>query len=333
MNSLNRYKLTGLVVLILVTLPYWSGNPYYLHIATLIASYWILVSGLNLVVGFTGVLSVGHVGLLAVGAYTYTILTSSYDVNPWASIVISGSLGGICGLLLALPSLRLPGFYFAMATIAFTMMVEEFTLAQDDLTGGGIGMSVPELPAPFDTAVWFYFVVLFVAIIATWISWNLSRLMWGRAMIALRDSAVAASAVGIPMFKIKVQVFTFSGVSAGIAGALFAILQSYITPETFVFELSLFFFVAIIVGGRGGIWGPLIGTVVLALLPELSGSMAHWSGFAYGILLLVVVLLVPEGIGSVVTIIKEKMHRSNKKKHVVSPEFDRLRAALLPVYK
>lgn len=316
------------LVLLLVSLPFWVGNPYQLHIATLIGTYWVLICALNLTVGYTGILSIGHVALLSIGAYSYAILSGTYDLSPWIATVCAGALGGLCGLLLGLPSLRLPGFYFAMATIAFSMMTMEFSLAQDELTGGGAGLSVPSFPAPFDSPEGLYWLVLAFAAVVTFLSWNLVRFMWGRALIAVRDSHIAASAVGVPIFRAKLSIFTFSGVAAGVAGALFSSLQSYITPETFVFELSMFFFVCIVIGGRGSMWGPFIGTVVLAALPELAGSLAHWGQFFYGVLLLAVVLLIPEGVGSAVTLIKEKYRPTKREKHVVSPDLDRLRAAI-----
>ncbi len=329
MNLLSKSRARILILaIVLLTLPLWVANPYYLHIATLIGTYWILICGLNLAVGYAGILSIGHVALLSIGAYCYAILTGHYDVDPWLATACAAMLGGMCGFLLGLPSLRLPGFYFAMATIAFAMMAMEFSLAQDALTGGGAGLPVPTFPAPFDTPAGFYWLVLgFVALIS-WLSWNLVRFMWGRAMISVRDSSVAAAAVGVPVFTVKLSIFTFSGVAAGLAGALFATLQSYITPETFVFELSMFFFVCIVIGGRGSMWGPFIGTIVLAALPELVGSLAQWGQFFYGALLLMVVLLIPEGVGSVVTMLREKFWPERRHKQVVSPDLPRLIAAI-----
>lgn len=314
--------------LLLVALPWVTDNPYYLHIATLIGTYWILISALNLAVGYAGILSIGHVALLSIGAYTYAILTGQYEVDPWLACAAAAALGGLCGFILGLPSLRLPGFYFAMATIAFAMMAMEFSLAQDALTGGGAGLSVTMFSAPFDTPAGLYWLVLGAAAVVTWLSWNLVRFMWGRALIAVRDSSVAAAAAGVPVFRIKLSIFTFSGVAAGLAGALFATLQSYITPETFVFELSMFFFVCIVIGGRGSMWGPFVGTVILAALPELVGSLAHWGQFFYGALLLLVVLLIPEGVGSVVALVREKLNPSKRQKIVVKPDVPRLVAAI-----
>ena len=329
MNSQTTKALSLLVGAILIaTLPFWAGDQYQLHLASLIAVYWILIAGLNLVVGFTGQLSIGHVGLLSIGSYTFAILAGKMGVDPTLSVFISGLLGGLCGLALGLPSLRLPGFYFAMATMAFSMIVNEIVLAQVDLTGGGIGLPGPMFPKPFDSPVGFYYLVTAIALFVTWLTWNIARRMWGRAFISIRDNPVAAQAVGVPVFKAKLLAFVFSGITAGVSGAVFASLQSYITPDTFVFELSMFFFVCIIIGGRGSIIGPFLGTVVLTALPELVSPLAKLGNFFYGLLLLVVVLVVPEGIGRMFEIISERLRPRTVHREPITPDLNRLAKAL-----
>ena len=329
MNSQTTKTLSLILGAILIaTLPFWAGDQYQLHLAALIAVYWILIAGLNLVVGFTGQLSIGHVGLLSIGSYTFAILAGKMGVDPTLSVFISGLLGGLCGLALGLPSLRLPGFYFAMATMAFSMIVNEIVLAQVDLTGGGIGLPGPMFPKPFDSPVGFYYLVTAIALFVTWLTWNIARRMWGRAFISIRDNPVAAQAVGVPVFKAKLLAFVFSGITAGVSGAVFASLQSYITPDTFVFELSMFFFVCIIIGGRGSIIGPFLGTVVLTALPELVSPLAKLGNFFYGLLLLVVVLVVPEGIGRMFEIISERLRPRTVHREPITPDLSRLAKAL-----
>lgn len=320
--------LLALGAVFIVSLPWWAGDQYQLHLAALIAVYWILIAGLNLVVGYTGQLSIGHVGLLSIGSYAFAILAGKFGWPPMLSVMVSGALGGLCGLALGLPSLRLPGFYFAMATMAFAMIVNEIVLAQGNLTGGGIGLPGPLFPAPFDTPVGFYYLVAGIAFVVTLLTWNVARRMWGRGLISIRDNAVAAQAIGVPVFRAKLVVFVFSGITAGIAGALFASLQSYITPDTFVFELSLFFFVCIIIGGRGSIIGPFLGTVVLTALPEFVAPLAKLGHFFYGLLLLVVVLVLPEGIGRMFEIISERIRPRRISHESVKPDLARLARAL-----
>jgi ABC-type branched-subunit amino acid transport system permease subunit len=314
--------------LLIVTLPLWAADQYQLHLAALIGVYWVLIAGLNLVIGYTGQLSIGHVGLLAVGAYTFAILAGTMGLHPGIAVAASGALCGLFGLLMGLPSLRLPGFYFAMATMAIAMIVGEFILANPDLTGGGIGLSVPTFPAPFDSPEGFYYLVVVLAALVTYFTWNVARQMWGRGLIAIRDNPVTAQSVGVPVFRAKLVVFVFSGVTAGVAGALFASLQSYITPDTFIFELSLFFFVCIIIGGRGSILGPLIGTIILTALPDLVAPLAKLGNFFYGLLLLAVVLVVPEGIGRVFEMIAARLRPRPTASVLVSPDLPRLARAL-----
>jgi branched-chain amino acid transport system permease protein len=308
MNTTHYKSLRSILGLVLLcSIPLWAKDQYQIHIISLIAIYWILVTGLNLVVGYTGQLSIGHVGLLCIGAYAFSITVGKYGLDPYLGTLLAGGIGAICGLVLGLPSLRLPGFYFAMATMAFSLIVSELVMAQGDLTGGGIGLPGPLFNAPFESPVGFYYLVLIIALLFTWASLNLVHSMWGRALISIRDSEVAAQAMGVPILKVKLIVFIFSGFAAGVSGALFASLQSYITPDTFVFELSLFFFVCIIIGGKGSIFGPFLGTVVLTTLPELAAPLAKLGNLFYGLLLLIVVLVIPEGIGRLVELLIEKI--------------------------
>ena len=314
--------------LLAASLPWWAGDQYQLHLAALICVYWILIAGLNLAVGYTGQLSIGHVGLLAIGAYAFAILVGKMGWHPALAVAAAGALGGLCGLALGLPSLRLPGFYFAMATMAFALIVNELVLAQVNLTGGGVGLPGPLFPAPFDTPQGFYYLVAALALAVTLLSWNIARRMWGRGLMSIRDNPVTAQAVGVPLFRAKLVVFVFSGVTAGVAGAMFASLQSYITPDTFVFELSLFFFVCIIIGGRGSIIGPFLGTVVLTALPELVAPLAKLGNFFYGLLLLVVVLVVPEGIGRMFELIGERLRPRRVQRDAITPDLPRLSRAI-----
>ena len=329
-GALERSRAVALVLAVLaaLTLPMWAGDQYQLHLATLIFAYWVLIGGLNLVIGYSGQLSIGHVGLLSIGAYTFAILAGKAGVHPGLAVIGSGAVCGFAGLLLGLPSLRLPGFYFAMATMAVSLIVGEIVLAQGELTGGGIGLPVPGFPAPFDTPAGFYYLVAVAAAVVTVLTWNIARRMQGRGLIAIRDSLVTAQAVGVPVFRAKLVAFLFSGVAAGVGGALFASLQSYITPDTFHFELSLFFFVCIIIGGRGSILGPFLGVVVLTALPELVSPLAKLGNFFYGLLLLAVVLVVPEGIGRLFEVVLERLRPRTVASVPVVPDLPRLARAI-----
>lgn len=328
MTSPRKIAGIGAILILVAALPFLTSNIYHIRIASLIGIYWVLISGLNLVIGYTGQISIGHVGLLAFGAYTFSILTGTVGADPWLAMACAAAVGGIVGAVLGLPSLRLPGFYFAMTTLSFALIAHELAIAWEPLTGGGIGQMVAGFPGVFSSPVGFYGLVVSVAAIVSLLCWNLARSAWGRAMISVRDSEVAARAVGIPIYRVKLYVFGFSGVLAGLSGALFASYQTYITPETFVFELSMFFFVCIVVGGRGSMIGPFVGTVILALLPEMVAPLARLGNFFYGVLLLVVVLLIPEGITNIVDIIRDRLNPQAKNTDGIRPAGTRLAATL-----
>jgi len=275
------------------------GDAYLGVIATRAAIYWVLVSGLNLVVGFAGQIAIGWVALLTLGAYATSVLSAGTvlpEVSPFLALLAAGLLGAIFGVIIGLPALRLRTFYFAMTTLGFATIVTQVALAWKSVTGGGVGVPGPVFAWPFASPWGFYYFCLGLAVIATWMTTNIAASRFGRSLVAIRDAEVAAEAVGIHKPSLLVTVFLFSGAVAAIAGGLFASLQSYITPDAFTFDLSVLFFIAILIGGRGSILGPLLGTIILTALPEFAAPLVAWSTFLYAVLLLVIVLAVPGGI-------------------------------------
>jgi ABC-type branched-subunit amino acid transport system ATPase component/ABC-type branched-subunit amino acid transport system permease subunit len=275
------------------------GDSYLGVIGTRACIYWVLCSGLNLVVGFAGQIAIGWVALLSLGAYVTSVFTAGTavpELSPYLALAIAGVFGGIFGVIVGLPALRLRTFYFAMTTLGFATIVTQVALAWKSVTGGGVGVPGPVFPWPFDSPWGFYFLCLGIAIVCTWMTMNVAASRFGRSLVAIRDAEVAAESVGISKPALLVTVFLFSGAVAGIAGGLFASLQSYITPDAFTFDLSVLFFIAILIGGRGSILGPLLGTIILTALPEFAAPLVAWSTFLYAVLLLVIVLVVPGGI-------------------------------------
>jgi len=275
------------------------GDSYIGVIGTRACIYWVLVSGLNLVVGFAGQIAIGWVALLTLGAYVTSVLTAGTavpELSPYLALAIAGVFGAIFGVIVGLPALRLRTFYFAMTTLGFATIVTQVALAWRTVTGGGVGVPGPVFPWPFDSPWGFYYFCLALAVVCTWMTMNVAASRFGRSLVAIRDAEVAAESVGISKPALLVTVFLFSGAVAGIAGGLFASLQSYITPDAFTFDLSVLFFIAILIGGRGSILGPLLGTISLTALPEFAAPLVAWSTFLYAVLLLVIVLAVPGGI-------------------------------------
>ena len=291
------------------------GNDYWALIGTRMAIYWVLVSGLNLVVGFAGHLAIGYVALLTLGAYTTSVLVAG-NVMPalpvFVALPVAACVGALFGVIVGLPALRLRTFYFAMSTLGFATIVTQIALAWQSVTGGGIGIAGPEFPAPFNTAWGFYALCIAIAAFTTWLSANVARSRFGRALIALRDAEVAAEATGISKPKALVAIFLLAGALAAVAGGLFASLQTYITPDAFTFDLSVLFFIAILIGGRGSILGPMLGTIILTILPEFAAPLAAWSTFLYAVLLLLIVLVMPGGIAALLDFRNRRPLASNR---------------------
>ena len=232
------------------------------------------------------------------GAYGTAVLTAGNVMAPWhpyLALAASGVLGAVFGVVVGLPALRLRTFYFAMTTLGFSTIITQVALAWTDVTGGGVGTPGPTFPWPFEPEWGFYYFCLLLAALATWMSANIASSRYGRALVAIRDADVAAEASGIAKPRLLMTVFLFAGALAGVAGGLFSSLQSYITPDAFTFDLSVLFFIAILIGGRGSIMGPLLGTIILTILPEFAAPLVAWSTF-HAALLLVIVLAIPGGI-------------------------------------
>jgi branched-chain amino acid transport system permease protein len=281
-----------------LTFPLFGGG-YWGVIATRACVYWVLVSGLNLVVGFAGQIAIGWVALLTLGAYTTSVLAAGNVMPAWPpylALSAAAVVGAVFGLIIGLPALRLRTFYFAITTLGFATILTQVALAWQSVTGGGVGVPGPIFPPPFASQWGFYYFCFGLAAICTWMTANIAASRFGRALAAIRDADVAAEASGISKPALLVTVFLFAGAVASVAGGLFASLQSYITPDAFTIDLSILFFIAILIGGRSSIMGPLLGTILLTVLPEFAAPLVAWSTFLYAVLLLVIVLAIPGGI-------------------------------------
>src|SRR5471030_394878 len=176
--------------------------------------YWILVAGLNLVVGFAGQIAIGWVALLTVGAYTTAVLTAGTVTSAWdpyLALAASGLGGAVFGGIVGLPTLRLRSFYFAISTLGFATIVTQVALAWRSVTGGGVGVPGPVFPWPFSSPWGFYYFCLDIAVVCTWMTTNVAASRFGRSIVAIRDAEVAAESVGISKPALLVTVFLFSG--------------------------------------------------------------------------------------------------------------------------
>ncbi len=275
-----------------------KADGYAPFVMAMVALTAIVGIGLNVLVGLTGQISLGHVGFYAIGAYTVAILTLK-GISFWIALPLAGVLAGAIGLLLSLPALRVTGPYLAMITIAFAFIVQHLSIEWRGLTGGSnglMGMPPPTLGGIMFTERETALLAIIIAGIGTFLFHRLAHSAWGKAMVAVRDAEVAARSIGLNPVSVKAAAFMLSAVFAGLSGGLFAALLAFVAPDSFPFSQSILFLFACVVGGAGWVFGPAVGAVITVVLPEMLSSLAEYRLLFFGSLLLVVLWLAPEGI-------------------------------------
>jgi branched-chain amino acid transport system permease protein len=255
----------------LIAYPLFVTNPYYVHLVETILIYAILLFGLDIVVGYTGQVSLGHAGLFGVGSYVTGVLIMKLGA-PWF-LAIPASIGGaaLFGAILALPALRVTGPYLAMVTLAFGTILQILINEMGFLTEGpmGITLSKPEFfGKPMTETGYFYMVAAFM-VLSLIVVHRLLKSHLGRAFEALRDSPIASDCMGVSVYRYKVYAFVISAGFAGLAGSLYSYSEQYISPNTYNFELTILFLLAVIMGGRKTRSGAMIGAIIVVMLPSL----------------------------------------------------------------
>ena len=275
------------------------ANGYQVFVIAIVALTAVVAIGLNVLLGLAGQISLGHAGFYAIGAYACAILTTRLEWSFWLAFPLAGALAGVAGAVLAVPALRVRGPYLAMVTIAFGFVVEQSAAELRELTGGWNGiMDIPR-PALFghtvdEVGLAVGSIVLAAVLVLLFARLRTSR--WGLAMRATRDAEAASQSIGLDLVRVRAAAFVLSAVIAGIAGALFAALNNFISPESFPFFQSITFLLVVLVGGPGSALGPVAGAIVVVLLPEMLGFLEEYRLLFFGVLLLAVLLVAPEGI-------------------------------------
>jgi len=255
----------------LFAFPLVSGNPYYIHLVETIMIYAIVLFGLDIVVGYTGQVSLGHAGLFGIGAYTAGVLITKFGLWVLLTLPLAVGITAAFGALLALPALRVTGPYLAMVTLAFGTIIQILINEMDFLTNGpmGITLTKPKLLGHQLDETEFYWLVAVLLLASLVFVHRVLRSHLGRAFEALRGSPVASDCMGVSVYRYKVYAFVISAGLAGLAGALYAYSEQYISPNTYNFELTVLFLLAIIMGGRKTRTGALLGAAIIVLLPKL----------------------------------------------------------------
>ena len=255
----------------LVLFPIVIPNPYYIHLAETILIYAILLFGLDIVVGYTGQVSLGHAGLFGIGSYATGVLVFKLGVSFWLAIPASIAGAALFGAILALPALRVTGPYLAMVTLAFGTIVQILINEMSFLTEGPMGIKIhkPVLFGHKLTEIEYYYMVAALMVISLIVVHRILKSNLGRAFEALRDSPIASDCMGVSVYRYKVYAFVISAGFAGLAGSLYAYSEEYISPNTYNFELTILFLLAVIMGGRKTRSGALIGALIVVMLPSL----------------------------------------------------------------
>jgi branched-chain amino acid transport system permease protein len=297
--------LLGLAVA--VSAPAWVWNPYHLHTLIMAGIFAVLALSLNLLLGYTGQLSLGHSAFFGIGAYATGLLTVKLEWSPWIGLLAAVVLPGAAGYVIGRLALKLRGAYFVLLTISFAGCVSLVSVNWMDLTNGPLGLpgvppleiALPGLPAlSLRTKAAFYYVVLAAVALSYLVCLGLIRSRVGRALVALRENEPLAASVGIDGTHYLVLAAVASAAMAGFGGGLYAHYTRFVSPEVFLFTYTVTMVIMVVAGGKGTLAGPVVGAVLFTVLPEAlrAATSWQWQMLLYGILLVGVLFLMPEGI-------------------------------------
>lgn len=283
--------------------------------ATMFGVWLIVLLGMNLLTGYSGQLSLGHAALVLISAYLTAILSQQYGFPLWVAVILSGGITGVLGgVVIGVPAVRLRGPYLAIATfglmIALPQILKFNSLARWTNGANGVGRSRLDPPGFFDgfltSGEWLYYVAMVAAVISTILFWNLVRSRAGRAFIALRNSEIGAEQMGVDVPRHKSLAFGISSLYAGLGGGLFFAVQGFVSPDSLSFFDSIFFLVAIVIGGLGSILGSVFAALFItfqaegiSLLADVVPGATDLRNVFFGGILILVVIVFPRGVAGV----------------------------------
>jgi branched-chain amino acid transport system permease protein len=286
----------GAFVMCLLLLP-WFAPEHITYIATIIFIYAIGVQGQNLLIGYTGQISFGQAGFLAIGAFTFGHLNRFG--TPWPiDLFAAGLTAAIFGILVGFPSLRLKGPYLAIATMGFGIAVYQIFVNSEVLSGGRMGLGLTKLSPPLgmSTVAFNYYFNFVIALVFTLLSYNIVSSYIGRAFIAIRDNDIAAEILGVNLTRYKLLAFAVSSFYTGVQGGLFALLIGYLEPNMFTFMESITLLVAVIIGGLASVEGSIMGAAFVILVPQVFSGYKEMVPVVFGITILLVLIFEPLGL-------------------------------------
>jgi len=301
-NQSNILKIILLLVgsLVLLAFPLVAPNRYIVHIVNM-CGIWVLMSlGLNLCMGYCGQINLALGAFWAVGAYTAALLNTHFGVPIWINMPLGMVLAGITGALIALPMLKVKSHYLALVTIGLSETINIILVNETWLTQGPLGISGIKMPnlfgIPFDGDERFFYLVLLCVVLGYLAARQIVSHRIGRSFIAIRDDLTAARAMGVNVAKYQVMANAIAGVYCGVAGVLYAHMNTYISPDIFEFKNALFVLSMTLLGGMGSLAGSLVGAIGLPLVQEWLRALKNWQLVGFGVAIMLVVLFMPGGV-------------------------------------
>jgi branched-chain amino acid transport system permease protein len=294
------FALAAVALLVALVLPFTLSN-FRLFQFSQVYIYAIALLGLNILTGFNGQISLGHGAFYAVGAYTTAVMIDQWNVPYGWTIPVAGVVCLVAGFLFGIPALRLEGLYLALATFALALAVPQILKYFEHWTGGsqGIVLSKPGAPwgLPINPDQWLYFLTLAILVVLFAVAANLLRGRTGRAIVAIRDNAIAAQSMGVNTALYKSLTFGVSAAYTGVAGALSAVTVAYVAPDSFDVFRSITFLVGIVIGGLASISGAIFGALFIQFVPNIADKLSKAAPWAiYGVILIAFMYLMPAGV-------------------------------------
>lgn len=285
---------------LLLFLPFTVSNNYYINVLIIIGINSIIVIGIDLLVGYTGQISLGHAAFYGLGAYITGILSARWAWPPIAGLMVSLALVGILAFLIGIPTLKLHGHYLAMATLGLGIIVFILFQELDFLTGGPSGLvgiaPMSLFGTTFDSDLSYYYLVCAFLLATLLLSINVVRSRVGRALRAIHGSEVAASVLGVNISRFKVGIFVLSALYAVTAGWLYAHYINFISPSSFGFMFSIKLITMVVIGSLGSLWGAIFGAALLTSLPEFLVVFENYETSVFGLILILVMIFMPRGL-------------------------------------
>ncbi|MDN3016181.1 branched-chain amino acid ABC transporter permease [Paenibacillus sp. BSR1-1] len=319
----NKRIALGILIVCMLFYPFSVGySSYFLTLFVITCIYVITSLSLNLLVGYGGQISVGQAGFLSVGSYSVAILSTKLGLPFLVVLPLAGIITALIGLLIGLPAVRLKGHFLAVATLGFGLSVPQIALKWDKLTGGFSGLSVtPSSLFASETQLFYFFVFLTVLII--WLINNIVKSSIGRAFIAIRDSEVAAQAIGINLSFYKTTMFVISSFFTGIAGGIYGYWVGFVSPNDFVITNSFLILAMIVVGGLASIPGSIIGALLFSIIPHFTDSYVGITNIVIGVAVVLIILFKPKGMVSMFNFKRNKSEKTKKNELLLKEEGNR----------